>query len=182
MNVGQQIRKIRAEKGITLSQTGAALGISASALSQIENSKNTPSLETLTSILKFMDVPMSEFFRQIEQPDILVAKTGEIETIRSERGSRVVLLASKLQNSTLESYSIELQPNAKIEVKSLPGQFNGERFIFVREGGIRVGIDSGIHDLQKEDSVNFKAQHSCVITNICAVIAQFIICGLPPVL
>ena len=103
MNVGQQLRKIRTEKGITLTQIGSALGISASALSQIENSKNTPSLETLSSILKFLDVPMSDFFFQIEQPSVLVAKPDESETIRSEKGSRVMLLASKLQNSTPDS-------------------------------------------------------------------------------
>ena len=182
MNVGQQLRKIRTEKGITLTQIGSALGISASALSQIENSKNTPSLETLSSILKFLDIPMSEFFRQIEQPSVLVAKPEESETIRSEKGSRVMLLASKLQNSTLESYSVELQTVASVTVKSLPKQCNGERFIFVRDGQIRVTLDSTVHELQKEDSINFKAHHVCVISNVCAVIAQFIICGLPPVM
>jgi transcriptional regulator with XRE-family HTH domain len=182
MNVGQQIRKIRKEKGITLAQIGEALDISASALSQIENSKNTPSLETLTAVLKFMDVPMSDFFRQMEEPDVLVAKTGESGTIRSERGSRITLLASKLQNSSLESYSIELQPQAQISVKSLPMQANGERFVFVREGEVRILIDNAVHDLKKEDSINFKAHHVCAVTNVCAVLAQIIICGFPPVL
>lgn len=182
MNVGQQLRKIRTEKKITLSQMGSALGISASALSQIENGKNTPSLETLTSILRFMDIPMSDFFRQIEAPDILVTKSGETETIHSEKGNRIVLLASKLQNNTLESYSVELQPQASVSVKTLQQQLNGERFIFVRDGQLRVEIDSEVHDLRKEDSINFKAHHVCAITNVCAVIAQFIICGLPPIL
>lgn len=182
MNVGQQIRKIRTEKGITLTQIGNALGISASALSQIENSKNTPSLETLSSVLKYLDMPMSEFFMQIEQPSVLVAKPDESETIRSEKGSRVMLLASKLQNSTLESFSVELQPSASVTVKPLPNQLNGERFIFVRDGQIQVTLGTDVHELKKEDSINFKAHHACVITNVCAVIAQFIICGLPPVL
>lgn len=182
MNVGQQIRKIRNEKGITLTQIGNSLGISASALSQIENSKNTPSLETLSSILRYLDMPMSDFFRQIEQPSILVAKPEESETIRSEKGSRVMLLASKLQNSTLESFSVELQTGASVTVKSLQKQLNGERFIFVCDGQIRVTLGEDIHDLKKEDSINFKAHHACAVTNVCAVFAQFIICGLPPVL
>ena len=182
MNVGQQLRKIRREKGITLTQIAEALDISASALSQIENSKNTPSLETLTSILKFMDVPMSDFFRQIEEPAILIEKNQTAETIHSEKGSRITLLASKLQDNTMESYSVELQPKASVIVKTLPKQFNGERFVFVREGQIRIEVGSTVHDLAKEDSINFKAHHICTITNVCAVLAQFIICGLPPVL
>ena len=182
MNVGRQIRKIRTEKNITLSQLGRALSISVSALSQIESSKNTPSLETLSAILKHMNVPMSDFFRQIEESDILITKNDEVETIRSEKGSRIVLLASKLQDNTLESYTVMLRPGAVITVKELPKSVNGERFVYVQEGDICLEINHASYDLKKEDSINFKAHYGCMISNVCAVIAQFIICGFPPVL
>ena len=182
MDVGQHIRRIRTEKEITLAAMSKALGLTSSALSQIESCKNTPSLETLSAILKYLDVAMSDFFRQIEKPAILIAKNEEVETIHSEKGSRVVLLASKLKDNTLESFCVELQPSTNVTVKTLRKQVNGERFIFVRKGRLRAVIENTAHDLHKEDSINFKAHHSCTIYNVSSTPVRFIICGFPPVL
>lgn len=52
MNIGEYIKKSRKTKGLTLVQLGAAVDVSNSALSQIENNKTEPSRKTLIALAK----------------------------------------------------------------------------------------------------------------------------------
>lgn len=182
MNLGSQLKKIRTDRGLTLAEVAEAVDLTASSLSQIENGKITPSINTLEAILCHYRVPMSEFFRQMEKTDLVVSRSGEQETIDDRSGVLITLLASKLVNNALESYSAELAPECSIELKELPGYLNGERFIMVHAGEINVSTPAGSLVLQKGDSANFKSYLPCVLTNRTSSKAVIFINGTPPVM
>ena len=79
MNIGRLLKKIRTEKGFSLSTVAEAVNLTPSSLSQIENCKISPSISSLSDILNFYRIPMSEFFKQIEHKDILIVKFADIE-------------------------------------------------------------------------------------------------------
>ena len=183
MNIGRLLKKIRTEKGFSLSTVAEAVNLTPSSLSQIENSKISPSISSLSDVLKFYRVPMSEFFKQIEHKDLLIVKSADIESLKtSNMGVSINLLASKLEKNVLESYSVSFTPGSSLEIKKLPDELNGERFIYVLKGSIEICINDKTYILKEKDSLNYKSYYKCMINNIDTVESEIFINGLPPVL
>ncbi len=81
--VGGPIRRRRHERGLTLAQVAEASGLNVGYLSQVENDKASPSLETLAALAGALDVPIAWFFLDTSDAPRLVR--------RSERPRRRVL-------------------------------------------------------------------------------------------
>lgn len=72
MSIGQNIKRIRKEKGLTQKELGALLGISQAAIGQFENDHSNLQLETIKKIANALDVPLScilpwEEYKQTEE-------------------------------------------------------------------------------------------------------------------
>src|SRR5918995_5766390 len=57
--VGAQIRRLRTDRGLTLAQVGEFADLNVGYLSQVENDKASPSLETLAAIAAVFAVPIT---------------------------------------------------------------------------------------------------------------------------
>jgi len=183
MDLGLLLKKIRLERGFTLAEVAEAVGVTSGLLSQLENSKTSPSINSLEGILRFYRVPLSEFFRQIEKENSILVRASDVETFDTrEEGVSVSLLASKLGNNVLESYRITLQKSSEISVKSTPSETNGERFILVISGSTEAYLPEEKLTLNTGDSLNFKSYLSCTIKNNSDDAAEFILNGNPPIL
>ena len=66
--VGRQIRHWRQQRGLTLSQVAERSGLNVGYLSQIENDKASPSLESLAAVADAVDVPISWFLLDATRP------------------------------------------------------------------------------------------------------------------
>ncbi len=183
MEIGPHLKKIRRDKGYTITEVSQRLKHTPSLLSQIENGKVSPSLQSLEDILRFYAVNFSDFFRQVEQKRFIHVRKGESEClINDAQGITITVLASKLQNNALESFIVELRPGAEIEVATLGPEVNGERVVFVMSGGIEAAVDGGeTFAMEEGDSINFKAYVSCRIANPHRDASRFIVSGIPPV-
>jgi transcriptional regulator with XRE-family HTH domain len=62
MNIGETIRRIRKSKKMTLKQLSEMAGITISFLSDLENSKRLPSIDTLKNISVSLDTPLYSLF------------------------------------------------------------------------------------------------------------------------
>lgn len=60
--MGQRIREVRLERGITLRGLARAVGVSPSLVSQIETGKSQPSVSTLYAITKALDISVEDVF------------------------------------------------------------------------------------------------------------------------
>ena len=59
--VGGRIRRRRADRGLTLARVAELTGLNIGYLSQVENDKASPSLETLAALAGALDVPIAWF-------------------------------------------------------------------------------------------------------------------------
>jgi uncharacterized RmlC-like cupin family protein/DNA-binding XRE family transcriptional regulator len=59
--VGTRIRRRRVERGLTLARVAERTGLNIGYLSQVENDKASPSLETLAALAEALDVPIAWF-------------------------------------------------------------------------------------------------------------------------
>jgi transcriptional regulator with XRE-family HTH domain len=76
--VGAEIRRWRGQRGLTLAQVAVRSGLNIGYLSQIENDKASPSLESLAAIGDALDVPIAWF---------LVADAGAPVVVRAAERS-----------------------------------------------------------------------------------------------
>lgn len=70
--VGARIRRRRRERGQTLAQVADRTGLNIGYLSQLENDKASPSLETLAALAEALDVPIAWFLLDQSLPPRVV--------------------------------------------------------------------------------------------------------------
>ena len=182
MDLGRTLKVNRLEKGYTISEVAAAVEVTPGLISQIESNTTTPSIQTLRDILAFYRLPLSAFFRQAEEDDLVAVRGGHMETIRGEKGVIVSLLASKLANNVLESYHIRLTSSEQLSLAGDDSITNGERFVYVIKGSIRVTTVKGVIVLNAGDSLNFKSHLACTIKRDGRINSEFILTGTPEIL
>jgi len=68
MLVGQQIRQLREEKGLSQADLQEASGLQTSYISRVEQGHIVPSLETLQKFAAGLDVPLYRLFYEGEEP------------------------------------------------------------------------------------------------------------------
>ena len=62
-NLGENLKRIRMEKGITQGDIVRKLGISRSFVSNIENGKTNPTLSTISKLAKALGIPTNELIK-----------------------------------------------------------------------------------------------------------------------
>lgn len=70
--VGREVRRWRRQRGLTLAQVAERSGLNIGYLSQIENDKASPSLESLAALGEAMDVPITWFLLESAAPPRVV--------------------------------------------------------------------------------------------------------------
>ncbi len=184
MDIGTSLKQLRIEKGYTLNEVAQKLNLSASFISQLENMKLSPSLDSLEKLLRFYSINLSDFFKQIEQRKYIIVKKGEEPSLDVSNGKiKLTPLASKLQNNSLETCIVEFTSSAVIETAILPKDINGERMVYVIKGEIDILIDNDARlKLAEGDSINYKSYISCVISTNDENPIEILISGIPPLI
>jgi len=95
LNIGAKLQELRLARGLSLRELAAKADVSASLLSQIENSKANPSVMSLLGIAVALDVPVHTFFPD-ESTDIPVV--AEPSAPREEAAIPVPQTASALRS------------------------------------------------------------------------------------
>ena len=65
--LGLQVRTLRRQRDLSASELGQAANISLGMVSKIENGQSSPSLSTMNSLAKALDVPLSSLFSTLEE-------------------------------------------------------------------------------------------------------------------
>lgn len=183
MNIGFFLKKIRKEKHFTLNEVAKSTNLTASLLSQIENDKTSPSLNSLETLLKYYKVNISDFFKQVEQKSHIFVRAGETETLENrETGFSLTLLASKLENNVLESFRLSLVPGSSVATAKIKPDVNGERFVYGLKGAVIACLNGDSeYRIEPGDSLNYKSYVSCVFKNDSPETCEFVLSGNPPV-
>jgi len=151
-SLGRRLRALRTELGITLAQLGRMVGLSASYLSQIERNKTKPSLATLSSMARTLDVELSYFFEHAT-PVCQVVRKGHGEEVDDQR-SKVTfeLLSSGGVGGQIEPHRVTCRPAMRIESDT----HAGEEFVFILEGQLEVRVGEEDFTLKGGDSIHYQ--------------------------
>jgi len=151
-SIGERVKSLRTEKGMTLAALGEKVSLSTSYISQIERDRTNPSLTTLMNIARILDVDPRYFFESGDDTT-LVLRTGQPcqPEILSSGMVRYPLSPQDAGNS-LHAYRVVIQPH------SPPQQFDtysGEEMCFVIFGELTVVAGDETYLLNVGDSIHY---------------------------
>jgi transcriptional regulator with XRE-family HTH domain len=152
--IGERIKGLRTERGMTLSELGDEVNLSTSYLSQIERDKTTASLSTLLDIAKALNVGPRYFFEiETETAYILRGGTGQDN---STQGAAALprYLTPNAGNNKLEVYRVQLEPHTS---RKQLDPFSGEVLGFVLSGELTIESGDEKYILAAGDSIHYDA-------------------------
>ncbi len=66
MNIGEKIKELRLEKGLSQLKLGKIIGTSQKAIDYWERNVNEPKASYIIALVKYFDVSFDEFFSEID--------------------------------------------------------------------------------------------------------------------
>jgi transcriptional regulator with XRE-family HTH domain len=175
MDLGEKIKRMRNQKGLTQGELADRCALTKGYISQLENNLNSPSIATLTDILVALGSNLSEFFQEEKDEKIVFTKTEFIEN----NGGDVVWtwLIPNAQKNMMEPVLVELAENAST-TGDVPHE--GEEFGYVLEGKIAVVIGNKQHLCKKGEAFYYLASKPHAIVNKGKSKAKFLWVSTPP--
>jgi transcriptional regulator with XRE-family HTH domain len=157
--IGIAVRRLRKGHDLTVSELGAAAGISAGMLSKIENGTISPSLSTIGALAKALNVPIASLFAESEERrDCSFVKAGQglrIERRGTKAGHLYDLLGHSLAgNIGVEPFLITLRRGAQPYTNF---RHAGVEFLYMLSGKVRYRHADRTYLLEPGDALFFDA-------------------------
>ncbi len=156
-SIGERIKALRSEQGMTLAELGERTGLSASYLSQIERDKTTPSLITLTTVARALNVGLRYFFESDGEAAYVVRAERGLNGGYGAQPAAGRPLSPEAENSRLAVRQVVIAPYAASG--ELP-VLQGEELLFVLAGELKVVVGAEEFCLAAGDSVHYDAAQS----------------------
>jgi transcriptional regulator with XRE-family HTH domain len=144
--VGPAVRRLRRERGLTLAEIAARSGLNLGYLSQIENDKASPSLETLGAIGEALDVPIAWFLVD-SSPAPRVVRAGQRSRRTGLRGEGFVEEVDGGVGRDLRIVEATIEPGTRTGLHAHPG----EEHHLVLSGRVRLTQGAHVVDLEPGD-------------------------------
>lgn len=157
--IGRAVRRTREKLGLTIAELAKASSMSAGMLSKIENGATSPSLASLQSLSRALQVPVTSFFKGYEElRDATFVKAGQGLTIE-RRGTRAGHQYQLLGHSPhgpvmVEPYLITLTQKSDVFPTF---QHAGLEFLYMLEGNVVYRHGDKTYDMHPGDALFFDA-------------------------
>ena len=158
--VGERVRAIRRDLGLTMAQYAEAAGVSIGMLSKIENGRTAPSVATLGRLARAGSVPITSLFRGLEEEhDAVVVRAGEgTEIVHAGSGrGRVSQDLGALRGPDRRIEPLLVTLTTVDEVFPLY-QHPGVEMLYVLEGSMEYGYGSNRYLLEPGDTMQFNGE------------------------
>lgn len=155
VNVGENLRRLREERGITIRELAEQSGLAINTLSMIENGHSSPSVSTLQQLAAALQIPITAFFETPVAP-------RSVAYVRRDCRPRAAIDFGMLEDLgagsliiPVEPFVVTLDPNASSGNSEIV--HTGYEFVYCLEGRIVYTIDHFNYLLEPGDSLLFEA-------------------------
>ena len=153
-NIGDRIRILRTSQKQTLQELADNCGLSKSMISKIENNRTMPSVATLVKISLNLGTTISNLMEHDGWAKAIVTSRTEAEEklIVTEKGYAIFPYATEFHEKKMQPFLFVAK---KEEVKSHELSHEGEEFIFIVDGEMKMKVGDTEYILRKGDSLYF---------------------------
>lgn len=162
-HVGERLRALRQERGLSLAELADATGISTSFLSLVETGRSDITLGRLMLLVKFFDTSVEELLPDSPSLDASLVRAVERRHVPSPAEGMDVYLLSPDTNRTMMPLIVLFEPEAGLAEYA---SHDGEEFLHVIEGALEVTVDGEGVTLEAGDSFYFVAEHPHTLRNV----------------
>jgi transcriptional regulator with XRE-family HTH domain len=156
VNVGERLRALREERGISMRSLARLSGLSANALSMIERGLTSPSVSTLTKLANAMEVPICAFFREEpERKRVVFVKAGDRARIPFQRGLWEGLGGERF-SGRMEAFALTLESGSSSGPHGM--LHTGHEFVVCLRGTIEYEVEQERYVLEPGDNLIFAAR------------------------
>ena len=159
VSIGERVRMVRDEKGLTVEDVSQRTGLSPEYLGQIEEGEVAPPLGALIKMAKALDMKLGRFISTGEVKPFTVVRKDERRVISrytsaqgDQYGYTYESLAPDKKDRHMEPFMVTLVPS---EVKKEVSAHSGQEFIFVLEGAMEVTLKDHSEVLYPGDSIYY---------------------------
>ena len=161
LDLGNQLRKLRKKRSLTLQDLSGLTGLSKPNLSQIENNIVTPPISTLLKISSALGVQIGHFFQQAT-PDsnvVVVRKEDRYGVVKgphiTDIGYQYKPLAYPKVEKNMEPFIVHMEEREADDI--VYNNHRGEEFLFVLKGQLEFICGETTVILQEGDSIYFES-------------------------
>jgi DNA-binding transcriptional MerR regulator len=151
-SLGRRLRRLRIQRRLSLSSVAAAVGISAGFLSALERSQVSASVATLRKLARFYGLNILDFFGGADSHRPLV-RPLERKRLQAGSGVRMELLA--WGDKMMEPHLFRVAPGSG---SGESYTHEGEEFLYVLQGKLRITLEDKDYLLRAGDSFYFESR------------------------
>ena len=156
--IGARIRTLREEKGLSREELSNLTGFDVGLLERIEKDEVQPQLGTVIKLSKALDSAFGRIVSGVGDKIYSITRKDERKIVSrstSHRGKRkaytYMSLAPEVKGRNMEALLVQLEEDPEEEISV----HEGEEFIFVLDGLVKLKIGQDAFELQPGDSVYY---------------------------
>jgi transcriptional regulator with XRE-family HTH domain len=155
-SVGVRLAAMRAQRGWTLEELADRTELSKPFLSRLEAGDRQPSIAAVLTLAKAYEVPVGALFEQTPAAAVAcVVIRGSEAVRRRSNGLTYAVLSSNLRFSNLQPIRLTVSPDRQGDEQY---QHDGEEWVYVLSGRLRVMLAGQPYDLEAGDAAHFDSR------------------------
>lgn len=179
IKIGEEIKRLRKEKGLKISDLATKSNLSAGMISQVERDMVSPSISTLWKITQALNVSIGYFFDEEPKTDTsLIVRRNERKKISASNNNAMYELLSPDLNRKIEFLYITIKPGDSSSLELLTHE--GEEGGIVIKGTLKILMEDKEYILNEGDSIYFDSTIPHRYVNIGEEICESIWAMTPP--
>lgn len=178
--LGERIKRRREDYHMQLNDLAKRVGVSSSALSQIENAKASPSIVTLKSIAENLHTTVGDLIGENEalNNNPLVKYDEKHFVEKNASGASLFLLSNHGNSKQMDAFLIEFQENSNTQ--GLMKMHHGQEFCYVVKGQLEIELEGKVYQLKENDSFYFNSNRIHTAKNVAPGVTEMIWVVTPP--
>ncbi|MBF6215424.1 helix-turn-helix domain-containing protein [Nocardia puris] len=175
--IGPALKQARLDRGASLRAVAAAVGISASQLSQIENNKSQPSVSTLYALVHHLEISLDDLLgiphRRTIQPPADSPDNAGGQVVQRGTDNPVIEMANGVRweklavgpGSDVDALLVTYEPGAASSVDRMPMRHSGTEYAYLFSGELTLLLGFDKYTISAGDSLWFDSTRPHIYVN-----------------
>ena len=178
MEIGNKIRRIRLQRGLTQEELADRCELSKGFISLLERDLTSPSLDTLADILESLGTDLTSFFAKHGEEKIVFGEDDIFVKEDDEQLHGVIRwLVPSAQKNQMEPILVEMAPGGETAEDD---PHEGEEFGYVLAGTIRIVLGDRTERVRKDESFYFRSNAPHKLVNAGKSVCRVLWISTPP--